>query len=433
PAAGGLAHRQGSADAGPWGAGPERWSGDAEGWSSGSGRVTTSHPAEQSEADLLTRRPAGVGTGPWGVGTERRSADAGRAADGPRVAPAVGAPEWRCVRCLGDVHVWATAPVPAETTGPAEPAGCSGPGDLFISLPLGAATDAVPPGPGTGPAPAPGDILLHDAPYPFLGAFGAPAPGGRTGTQRPRDITGTGDHEAKGASGGCADGTAVRSGRDLRPAHSVRATADATVSPAVAVAVPRAALLLPAKWIDGLLGRRIPVPDPVGGLLAGLVHGIASDAAGFGPAAAERLGTAVLDLSAALLARELDLDAPEESHRRSLLLRIQVFANRRLGDPRLGPGMIADAHGVSVGYLHRLLHEHDTTLAAWIRRRRLDGARRDLSDPRLAGIRLQEIGTRWGFPHPSAFSRAFRAAYGTTPKDYRETAARPAEPASPSG
>ncbi|MFC4564471.1 helix-turn-helix domain-containing protein [Nocardiopsis mangrovi] len=383
---------------------------------------TASPTADPQAADRSARRKRRAGTG-------------SHPADDAYVVSAARAPGWRCVRALGDVRVWAVSPAPPEDTGTSSPVRDSGPGELFISLPPDAATPGARPGPETATAPETADgpetaggIDLYDAPYPFPHASGTPGRGSAAGLHSEGGaVAAFGDGGAFGTpgDGGVLGGAGGDAGSGI--------ARDGAASGAAAVGVPRAALLLPAPWVDGLLGRRIPVADPVGVLLAGLVQRVASDAAGFGAAADERLGGAVLDLAAALLARELDLDAPEESHRRNLILRIQAFVNRHLGDPLLSPGMIAEAHGISVGYLHRLLQGHDTTLAAWIRRRRLDGARRALSDPRLARLRVQEIGTRWGFPHPSAFSRAFRTAYGTTPKDYREAAARPADPVPPAG
>ncbi|MFJ9424701.1 helix-turn-helix domain-containing protein [Streptomyces sp. NPDC101249] len=49
----------------------------------------------------------------------------------------------------------------------------------------------------------------------------------------------------------------------------------------------------------------------------------------------------------------------------------------------------------------------------------MERARRELADPALGGCPVHEIARRWGFAHPSAFARAFRAAYGVTARDYR--------------
>ena len=47
--------------------------------------------------------------------------------------------------------------------------------------------------------------------------------------------------------------------------------------------------------------------------------------------------------------------------------------------------------------------------------------RQDLLDPALGDRPVSAVGARWGFPDAAAFSRAFRAAYGLPPGEYRAT------------
>jgi AraC-like DNA-binding protein len=134
-----------------------------------------------------------------------------------------------------------------------------------------------------------------------------------------------------------------------------------------------------------------------------------------------RLGTALLDLLAVALGSRLDraVELPPESRQRELVLRIRAFIEENLGDPDLTPGMIAAAHYVSVRYLHKLFETESATVAEWIRRRRLERCRRDLLDPALRALPVSAIAARWGLLNAAHFSRAFRAAYGAAPQEYR--------------
>jgi AraC-like DNA-binding protein len=136
------------------------------------------------------------------------------------------------------------------------------------------------------------------------------------------------------------------------------------------------------------------------------------------------LGTVVVDLLSALLAHALDADAllSPETHRQTLVLRIRAFVQQHLHDPHLSPPAIAAAHNISTSYLHRLFQQEDETVAALIRNQRLDHARRDLADPALRTTPIHTIAARWGFPRAADFTRAFRAAYGMPPSDYRNQA-----------
>ena len=107
-----------------------------------------------------------------------------------------------------------------------------------------------------------------------------------------------------------------------------------------------------------------------------------------------------------------------------MLLRIQAFIEYHLGDPGLSPGMIAAAHHISLRTLHKLYQAQGETIAASIRHRRLAHCRQDLLDPDLRNRPVSAVGARWGFPDATAFSRAFRAAYGLPPGEYRAIHAR---------
>jgi AraC-like DNA-binding protein len=114
---------------------------------------------------------------------------------------------------------------------------------------------------------------------------------------------------------------------------------------------------------------------------------------------------------------------PRATRRRALLAGVQAFIEQRLADPALSPGRIAAANHISVRLLHKLFETQETTVAAWVRQRRLERCRLDLLDPALARRPVQAIGARWGLPDAAHFSRLFRAAYGLPPGRYRLLAA----------
>jgi AraC-like DNA-binding protein len=75
---------------------------------------------------------------------------------------------------------------------------------------------------------------------------------------------------------------------------------------------------------------------------------------------------------------------------------------------------VALAAGISTrGLQYAFRRAVDTTPTEWLRRARLSGAHRSLSDP--DGGTVAEIARRWGFEHPSRFAAHYRAAYGVNP------------------
>ncbi|CAM5342494.1 AraC family transcriptional regulator OS=Streptomyces glaucescens OX=1907 GN=SGLAU_30770 PE=4 SV=1 [Streptomyces glaucescens] len=136
-----------------------------------------------------------------------------------------------------------------------------------------------------------------------------------------------------------------------------------------------------------------------------------------------RLGTTLVDLAAAVVAGHVEETAalPAQSRRSSLYHEMVGFIVRNLSDPGLGPATVAEAHCVSPRTVHRVFQAHGTTVGDVIRRERMSRCRRDLADPH--GTRpVSAIGARWGFPRASEFTRAFRAATGMTPTEFRALA-----------
>jgi AraC-like DNA-binding protein len=176
------------------------------------------------------------------------------------------------------------------------------------------------------------------------------------------------------------------------------------------------------------LGRLAAVPfradAGLGDLTSQFFLQLARNVDQYSPAEAARLSTAALEVLATRLARELDVRdwGTPEARRHALLTTVQAFIQRRLGDPRLSPGTIAAAHHISLRSLHQLFHDEGLTVAGWIRQRRLERCRHDLSNPALASRPVAAIAARWGFSSAGDFSRAFRAVHGLPPAEYRMSA-----------
>lgn len=135
---------------------------------------------------------------------------------------------------------------------------------------------------------------------------------------------------------------------------------------------------------------------------------------------------ATVELLAAAFRPEPDRIAGS-AFRRALLGRVQEHILAHLSDPALSAATIAAAFRFSPRYLHRLFEEFGVTVGTWIRERRLMAARSDLASRTMAGYSITQIAMRHGFADASHFSHAFRDAFGLSPRDYRQTAARAAD------
>jgi AraC-like DNA-binding protein len=112
-----------------------------------------------------------------------------------------------------------------------------------------------------------------------------------------------------------------------------------------------------------------------------------------------------------------DGDASPGLRSTALLERMRRYALENLHDPGLGPDQIARAHFVSTRYVHKLFAASGCGVAAWIREQRLERALADLR--RSSDASIGAIASRWGYRDASSFSRAFRQAYGSSPRALR--------------
>jgi AraC-like DNA-binding protein len=186
---------------------------------------------------------------------------------------------------------------------------------------------------------------------------------------------------------------------------------------------PRSLLPMRHNELRKITAVRFSPRDPYAALVSSLAKGLTRNLDAYESARDARIATAFIDLLSLAVATTLDRvsGVPPESRQDAMMLRIQAFIDHNLGDPDLSPGMIAATHHISVRTLHKLYETEQEPIAASIRRRRLERCRRDLHDPALSDRPISAIGARWGFPDAAAFSRAFRAAYGLPPGEYRAT------------
>lgn len=191
------------------------------------------------------------------------------------------------------------------------------------------------------------------------------------------------------------------------------------------VIFPRALLPVRHKEMRELTAVRFSPADPYAALVSSLVTELTRNLDTYACDRDPRIGTAFIDLLSLAIATRLDRvpAVPAKSRQNAMMLRVQAFIEEHLGDPGLSPGLIAAAHHISVRTLHKLYEAEEQTITASIRRQRLERSRQDLLNPGLRDRPVSAVGARWGFPDAAAFSRAFRAAYGVPPAEYRATQA----------
>lgn len=184
--------------------------------------------------------------------------------------------------------------------------------------------------------------------------------------------------------------------------------------------LPRRMLGVPDSDIRQVTGHAIGTRDGLGAVLLPFLATLASSTDAYPPTVADRLAGNVVDLFATLIAeRAHPDDADADTARSHLLLRVREHINRNLGDPDLSPESIARTHRISIRYLHRLFEGEGITVGRLIQKRRLEECGRELARRGRTAPTVSAVAQRWGFVNPAHFSRAFRATYGVSPREWR--------------
>ncbi|GAA3614170.1 hypothetical protein GCM10022223_33010 [Kineosporia mesophila] len=100
----------------------------------------------------------------------------------------------------------------------------------------------------------------------------------------------------------------------------------------------------------------------------------------------------------------------------SLVQLARRHADEHLQDPDLSPAAMARELHISVRSLHRAFAATGESAMAYVRRRRLEGVRRDLALG--SGRSLAKVAVRWQFTDSSHLNRTFVRHYGLTPAQF---------------
>ncbi|MFE7593366.1 helix-turn-helix domain-containing protein [Kitasatospora sp. NPDC057512] len=186
--------------------------------------------------------------------------------------------------------------------------------------------------------------------------------------------------------------------------------------------LPRRLLGVPERDLRHAAGTAIGPADGCGPVLGPFLGTLAASAHSYPGPVGDHLAGRVADLVSALVT-QLAADGPDRAGlggpNEHLVRRVRDYIDQRLRDPELTPERIARAHRISVRYLHRLFEDEGVTVSRLVRQRRLEACARELGRHGRTAPTVAAVAQRWGFVNPAHFSRAFRVAYGVSPRDWR--------------
>jgi len=183
--------------------------------------------------------------------------------------------------------------------------------------------------------------------------------------------------------------------------------------------IPHSALALPHKMIRKACAVSLSPGHPLTLLTSDYLRRLAADPALFTAPNADLVGPPSIELVRAVIATHLNADELAANPLATTLqLRILEYARNHLNDPDLCAEQIAAAHHISERYLYTVLAESGISLADWIRTHRLEACRQVVARTTTTTT-IAAIARRHGFRDMSSFSRAFRAEYGLSPREWR--------------
>lgn len=176
---------------------------------------------------------------------------------------------------------------------------------------------------------------------------------------------------------------------------------------------------LPDSLVDALVGVRLERERPLVAALSPLARQLTGLSVR-DPSVCSRMVRAAITLFGAVaIETGRHLGHPV---RRTELDAVLRYIEDNLPRPDLSVAEIATANFMSVRKLHALFESEDTTVAAWVRSRRLHYCRQDLADVAFTDVTIAEIAARWGFKDAAHFSRAFADRFGVTARTFRAAA-----------
>lgn len=191
----------------------------------------------------------------------------------------------------------------------------------------------------------------------------------------------------------------------------------------LAVNMPRQALVdrfpMSRLFAAAKLPASLPMQQMTIGFFTNLFENFGEIAAGIRGPTSLRLAGHAVDMLGIALTDALDARVPASPYRAALLWRIKGFIDEHLHEPMLSIQAVAAKYRITARYVAMLFREDGTTFSDFVRQRRLEHCRRQLEKAGMDQRQIGEIALAAGFANQAHFSRLFRAAYHTTPRQYR--------------
>ena len=184
--------------------------------------------------------------------------------------------------------------------------------------------------------------------------------------------------------------------------------------------LPGAMLRSELRDTHRLTAQRVAGLRGAGHLMINMIRTLAHDIGTLEPESAAAVAASVTHILIAGLRALPDVrPVPRTNLAAFHLAQIKAYVLANLDDPGLDVSRIARDLRMSVSSVHRGFAGEAASLGDWIRACRLDRVQRDLCEPALRARSVSQCAFAHGFNDAAHFSRAFRARFGCSPREFR--------------
>ncbi|MCB2428062.1 helix-turn-helix domain-containing protein [Methylophaga pinxianii] len=187
----------------------------------------------------------------------------------------------------------------------------------------------------------------------------------------------------------------------------------------VLISIPRFLLDERIANISRLTATKLSTEHGAGAITASMISSTINQLELLDEAVFQALSEPVLELFTLSLFEVVGKTKQMSRYRSQALIRVKQFIACNLTSTGLKADVIASALGLSVRYINNLFNKEGTSLMRYLTQQRLARSRHYLASALYHHLSITELAMQSGFTNMAHFSRAFRQAYGMSPRAYR--------------
>lgn len=188
------------------------------------------------------------------------------------------------------------------------------------------------------------------------------------------------------------------------------------------VGIPDELLLHNLPGAESMFGLPIRGDRNFGSMIVALLEAAWTQTErGLPPEFRHRVARSLLDMLATAFALEHGASIASSALAGARRAQIRRYVEANLSDSSLSPRGIATAVGLSPRYVRSLFAVEGESLSAYVMRRRLEECAHQLSSPQWRARSITDTAFAWGFCSMPHFTRAFKARFGVTPREFRKS------------